>query len=100
MISRPLFGTKKDTVTYKQAENVYGLYNIGPVSPITKLERPLDDNQQISFLCVCLFGLVWFFQDRVSLYSPGHPGMDSVDQAGLELRNLPASASQVMGLKA
>jgi hypothetical protein len=35
----------------------------------------------------------------VSLYSPGCPGTHSVDQAGLELRNLPASASQVLGLK-
>ncbi|GAB1290234.1 Argininosuccinate lyase [Apodemus speciosus] len=33
--------------------------------------------------------------DRVSLYSPGYPGTHSVDQAGLELRNPPASASQV-----
>jgi hypothetical protein len=40
-----------------------------------------------------------FFQDRVSLYSPGCPGTHSVDQAGLELRNPPASASQVLGLK-
>jgi hypothetical protein len=36
----------------------------------------------------------------VSLYSPGCPGTHSVDQAGLELRNPPASASQVLGLKA
>jgi hypothetical protein len=36
----------------------------------------------------------------VSLYSSGCPGTHSVDQAGLELRNLPASASQVLGLKA
>jgi hypothetical protein len=35
-----------------------------------------------------------FFQDRVSLYSPGCPGTHFVDQAGLELRNSPASASQ------
>jgi hypothetical protein len=40
------------------------------------------------------------FQDRVSLYSPGCPGTHFVDQADLELRNLPASASQVLGLKA
>jgi hypothetical protein len=40
------------------------------------------------------------FQDRVSLCSPGCPGAHSVDQAGLELRNLPASASRVLGLKA
>jgi hypothetical protein len=44
----------------------------------------------------------WFlvFRDRVSLYSPGCPGTHSVDQAGLELRNPPASASWVLGLKA
>jgi hypothetical protein len=48
---------------------------------------------------VCLFG--WLvFQDRVSLCSSGYPGTHSVDQAGLELRNPPASASQVLGLKA
>jgi hypothetical protein len=39
------------------------------------------------------------FQDRVSLYSSGCPGTHFVDQAGLELRNVPASASQVLGLK-
>jgi hypothetical protein len=39
------------------------------------------------------------FRDRVSLYSPGCPGTHSVDQAGLELRNPPASVSQVLGLK-
>jgi hypothetical protein len=39
-------------------------------------------------------------QDRVSLCSPGCPGTHSVDQAGLELRNPPASASQMLGLKA
>jgi hypothetical protein len=42
----------------------------------------------------------FFFRDRVSLCSPGCPGTHSVDQAGLELRNLPASALQVLGLKA
>jgi hypothetical protein len=49
-----------------------------------------------------LFIFIYFFfvfRDRVSLYSPGCPGTHSVDQAGLELRNLPASASQVLGLK-
>ena len=34
------------------------------------------------------------------LYNLGCPGTHSVDQAGLELRNLPDSASQVLGLKA
>jgi hypothetical protein len=34
------------------------------------------------------------------LYSPGCPGTHYVNQAGLELRNPPASASQVLELKA
>ena len=41
----------------------------------------------------------WFFKDRVSLCSYGCPGTCSVDQAGLELRDLPVSASQVLRLK-
>jgi hypothetical protein len=59
---------------------------------------------KLMFVClfVCLFvcGFVFvFFQDRVFLCSLGCPGTHSVDQAGLKLRNLPVSASQVMGLK-
>jgi hypothetical protein len=42
------------------------------------------------FVCFCFF-------ETVSLYSPGCPGTHSVDQTGLELRNPPASASQVLG---
>jgi hypothetical protein len=44
----------------------------------------------------------WFvlFRDRVSLCIPGCPGTHFVDQASLELRDLPASASQVLELKA
>jgi hypothetical protein len=44
--------------------------------------------------------LVLVFRDRVSLYSPGCPGTHFAVQAGLELRNPPASASRVLGLKA
>jgi hypothetical protein len=51
-----------------------------------------------SFFVVVGF-FVFVFVDRVSLYSPGCPGTHFVDQAGLELRDLPASASQVLGLK-
>jgi hypothetical protein len=54
----------------------------------------------VFFVVVVVVVVVWFFQDRVSLCSPGCPGTHSVDQAGLELRNPPASASQVLGLKA
>jgi hypothetical protein len=60
--------------------------------------------------CVCItwvvnsetdFGFVLFcFWDRVSLCSHGCPGTHFVDQAGLKFRNPPASASQVLGLKA
>jgi hypothetical protein len=50
-------------------------------------------------LFLFLFLFVFVFQDRVSLCSPGCPGTHSVDQAGLELRNLPAFASQVLGSK-
>jgi hypothetical protein len=49
------------------------------------------------FFFFCFF--VLSFETRVSLCSPGCPGIHCVDQAGLELRNLPASASQVLGLK-
>jgi hypothetical protein len=34
------------------------------------------------------------------MYIPGCPGTHFVDQAGLELRNMPAFASQMLGLKA
>jgi hypothetical protein len=52
------------------------------------------------YLFICLFIYFFVFRDKVSLYSPGCPGTHLVDQAGLELRNLPASASQMLGLKA
>jgi hypothetical protein len=58
----------------------------------------------ICFLLLWWFLFLWFFlffvfPDRVSLYSPGCPGTHSVDQAGLELRNPPASASKSAGIK-
>jgi hypothetical protein len=59
----------------------------------------LGQTLEVFFL---LFNFFYFlvFRDRVSLCSPGCSGTHSVDQAGLELRNPPASASQVLGLKA
>ena len=59
----------------------------------TKAESPFSSSSS----CFVLFYFV--FRDRVSLCSPGCPGTHSVDQVGLELRNPPASASQVLGLK-
>jgi hypothetical protein len=49
------------------------------------------------FFFFFFFSFPW---DSVSLYSSGCPGTHFVDQAGLGLRNLPASASGVLGLKA
>ena len=56
----------------------------------------------VLFFCFLfsVFVVVVVFWDRVSLYSPGCPETYFGDQAGLELRNLPASASQVLELKA
>jgi hypothetical protein len=50
-------------------------------------------------LSICLFIYLFIFGfSRQG--SPGCPGTYSVDQAGLELRNPPAFASRVLGLKA
>jgi hypothetical protein len=52
-------------------------------------------------LFVCLFVCLFLvFLRQGSPCSLGRSGTHSVDQAGLELRNPPASASQVLGLKA
>jgi hypothetical protein len=53
-----------------------------------------------TYLFIYLFIYLLVFQDRVSLCSSGCPGTHSVNQAGFKLRNLPASASQMLGLKA
>jgi hypothetical protein len=50
-------------------------------------------------LSICSEVFFFSFRDSVSLYSLGCPGAHFVDQAGLELRNPPASASWVLGLK-
>ena len=62
--------------------------------------RPAWITCDLVFLFLFSFFFVLIFRDRVSLCSPSCPGTHFVDQAGLELRNLPASASQVLGLKA
>ena len=57
--------------------------------------RALDDKPS---LCPCLF--VYLIIETGFLCSPSCPGTHFVDQTGLELRDLPASASWVLGLKA
>jgi hypothetical protein len=56
--------------------------------------------QVVLFLSQLLFFFFLVFRVRVSLCSPGCPGTHFVDQTVLELRNPPASASRVLGLKA
>ena len=56
-------------------------------------------NREQRFIIIIII-IIWFFRDKISLYSPGCPGTHFVDQAGLELRNSPASASRVLELKA
>lgn len=46
-----------------------------------------------------LFLLFYLFRGRALLCSPGCPGILAVDQADLELRDQPASASRVLKLK-
>jgi hypothetical protein len=41
-----------------------------------------------------------WYEDGVSLYSPGCPEIHSIDQAGLKFRHMPVSNSWVLGLKA
>jgi hypothetical protein len=76
-------------LNFKPSKEQSGTLTHGAISPA------------LFFVLFCfLFCFVLFFQDRVSLYSPGCPGTHFEDQADLELRNPPASASQVLGLKA
>jgi hypothetical protein len=70
----------------------------GP-SDFRPLLRILDSQGEEHLRAQLFLVLFLFFRDRVSLCSPGCSGAHSVDQAGLELRNPPASASQVLGLK-
>jgi hypothetical protein len=57
-----------------------------PLVPYKKACAPLSGVAFFLFVC-------FVFRDRVSLYSPGCPRIHFVDQAGLELRNPPASAA-------
>jgi hypothetical protein len=87
-------------VTYKillQSMPITPLFGYQPIEKCT-----LRNCNFLSFSFWFVFNFLNFyfvFRDRVSLCSLGCPGTHSVDQAGLKLRNPPASASQVLGLK-
>jgi hypothetical protein len=82
------------TLLLSQMETCYVLGISQETATVKGTSRPVCNS-----LFVCLFFFL-VFRDRVSLYSPGCPGTHFVDQASLELRNPPASASRVLGLKA
>jgi hypothetical protein len=66
---------------------------------LNKFQGAHTEEERFSFFFFFVF-CFFFFRDRVFLYSFGCPGTHFVEQAGLELRNPPASASQVLELKA
>ena len=76
-----------------------------PAEPLTV--PALSSAHMLKIICEFILRYCWSIdrhfcfvsQDRISLCSSGCPGTHSVDQAGLNLRDLPASASQVLRLK-
>jgi hypothetical protein len=73
---------------------------VGQVEPLPLQYHTASQSFCLFVFCLFLFlFFVFLSRDTVSLCSPGCPGTHFVDQAGLELRNPPASASRVLGLK-
>ena len=51
-----------------------------------------------AFVCGVVLILFAYFREKVSLSSHSRLGIHYVDQAGLKLRDLPVSASQILEL--
>jgi hypothetical protein len=101
--SSPFPYRKMDISQEKDHLQTRGNFQVGSI----RLKHRISKWVRIFFIPIfcycCLFvclDLFFVFSRHISLYNPGWPGTHSVDQAGLELRNPPASASQVLGLKA
>jgi hypothetical protein len=71
-----------------------------PFKILILLSSDESEIHTISFLFFSLSLSFFLFCSFFVFCSPGCPGTHFVDQVGLKLRNLPASASQVLGLKA
>jgi hypothetical protein len=56
--------------------------------------------EYLGVIIIIIIIIIIGFQYKVFLCTPGCPGTHCVDQAGFKLRDLPASDSQVLGLKA
>jgi hypothetical protein len=105
-LSSPSWNGSKLVVLFKTRYGGAGLHTAEPILAPKTLRQ---ENQQFEVQAVVMFithkhrriKKNFFFKTGfLSLCSPGCPGTHSVDQAGLELRNPPASAYQVLGLKA
>jgi hypothetical protein len=77
--------------------------NLNIVFPLYPYQR--EHKILVKHPITCLSPLLWFLfcfvsQESVPLYSPWYIGavleLPSIDQAGLELRNLPASGHQAL----
>jgi hypothetical protein len=96
--SRTARAIQRNPVSKKQNKTKQNKKNIGAgemtqwLRAMTALPEVLSSIPSNHPSALCLFCFV-LFQDGVSLCSPGCPGTHSVDQAGLKLRNPPASAS-------
>ena len=93
----PLWSPFSNLLTWPRASAAPSLWAL---SLLFLTYMTISDHLLFFFFFFLVLVLVLVFQDRVSLYSRGCPGTHFVNQAGLELRSLPASASRVLGLKA
>jgi hypothetical protein len=93
--SGPEFAIQHSQINTAGSRDLHQSINIGIIDPQQPILQAAETTPSDTHKPRAALG-----GDRVSLYSPGCSGSHFVDQAGLELRNLPASASQVLGLKA
>lgn len=89
---------------YNQILNMYFEYNTIYLQAGEQCHENFNKNIDHSHFhswssSVCSKRTSIFFKDRISFQSSGYHGMHFVNQTGLELRCLPASAFQMLRLK-